>query len=335
MKTRGWSQIVFCCVFFFSSFLVSCASAQSVEDNLKGEGQIAEVHGAPHDLGHYVATVRDPEDFFKFEFYSLLGETPEVKEVLAKIKRHDKIRVWGTAESYGPQKHIKISKIVIETETDELPKYERKAEFPESFPDAETPFRALVHAIVKDQGLLVVEYKDAVLPVRVPASIELPELYKNDIIEMKARITAHPGSPAHLKVSEIALKEAIVSIHEKPIEKTGVLVKFPKSPQIKFDIYALKEDLADGLSRQYTLINFDNQELYAQMREKLASFWDNGDQTQIKNGRNMYINPSVVIKAKGIGNVVSPGQANPQILLSKLEDIELVPQAAANAARAR
>lgn len=322
MKIRGWSRGVSISLFVF---LVSCASAQSVDELLQGEGVVAEVHGAPHDLGHYVATVRDKEDFFKFEYYSLLGESPEVKEVLSKIKRHDKIRVWGEAESFGPQKHLKLSRIVIETPSEELPqKYERQAQFPESFPDAQTPFRALVHAIVQDKRLLVVEFKDAVLPVRVPSSVELPDLYKNDVIEMKAAVAAHPGNPSHLRALEITQKEAIVGIHEKPMEKQGVLVKFPKSPIVKFDIYALKETLADGLSRQYTLINFEDQELYAQMRAKLEQYWNEGDPSQVQNGRNMLVNPSVVVKVKGIGNVVDRGQANPQILLAKLEDIERV-----------
>lgn len=312
-------------------FVVSCATAQTVEDNLRGDGLVGEVHGAPHDLGHYVATVRDPSDFFKSEQYSLLGTAPEVKEVLAKIKRHDKVRMWGEVEVYGPQKHLILSRIVIETPHDvELPKYERKAEFPASFPDEQTPFKALVHAIIKDQGMLVVEYKDAVLPVRVPASVTLPDLYKGDIVEMKARISAHPGNPSHLRVSEISQKEAIVNIHDKPIEKTGVLVKFPKSPIVKFDIFAIKEELPDGLSRQYTLINFENQELYAQMREKLGQFWDSGDPAQVKNGRNMLVNPSVIVKAKGMGNVVDRGQANPQILLSTIDDIQLIAPAANN-----
>ena len=322
MMKRGWNR--FLSIGFFI-FAVSCASAQTVEDNLRGDGVVAEIHGAPQDTGHYVATVRDPENFFKFEYYTLLGTAPEVKEVLGKIKRHDKVRMWGDVETYGPQKHLILSRIVIETPFDvELPKYERKADFPASFPDADTPFRALIHAIVKDQGLLVVEYKDMVLPVRVPASVTLPDLYKGDIVEMKAKISAHPGNPSHLKVSEITQKEAIVNIHEKPIEKTGMLVKFPKSPQVKFDVFAVKEELPDGLSRQYTLINFENQELFAQIREKLGKIWDAGDQTQVKNGRNMLINPSVIVKAKGIGNVVDRGQANPQILLSSLDEIQLV-----------
>lgn len=244
MMNRGWNHLLSAWLFFFA---VSCATAQSVEDNLSGEGLVAEIHGAPQDLGHLVATVRDPNDFFKFEYYSLLGTAPEVKEVLAKIKRHDKVRVWGAVENYGPQKHLVLSRIVIETPYEsELPKYERKAEFPSSFPAEDTPFRALVHAIVKDKGLLVVEFKDAVLPVRVPTSVELPDLYKNDVVEMKAKISAHPGSPAHIKVSEIAVKESIVNIHEKPIEKTGVLVSFLKARLLNSIFMRLKKSSQMG-----------------------------------------------------------------------------------------
>lgn len=322
MFKRGWS---FISSFLFISF-ISCATAQglNIEDQLKNEGVVGEVHGAPHDLGHYVITIRDPEDFFKFEHYSLLSKDAAVKESFKSLKRHDKIRVWGATESYGPQKHLFATKLVVEEAAAELPKYERKTEFPANFPAPDTVFKALVHAVIKDKRLLVVEYKDAVLPVRVPASIELPDLYKNDVVEMKASIADHPGNPSHLRVSEITQKEALINIHGKPIEKTGVLVKFPKSPMVKFDVYAIKEDLEEGLSRQYTLINFENQELFAEIRTKLAKYWDAGDATQVVNGRNKLINPSVVIKAKGIGNMVDPGQANPQIILNSLEDISEV-----------
>lgn len=320
MKNNAWG-LSFSLLFFF---FISCATAQNIDDQLKNEGVVAEVHGAPHDLGHYTLSIRDPEDFFKFEHYSLLTKDAALKETFKTLKRHDKIRVWGTIESYGPQKHLFATKLIVEESTTDLPKYERKTEFPANFPAPDTAFKALVHAVIKDKRLLVVEYKDAVLPVRVPSSIELPNLYKNDIVEMKATIADHPGNPSHLRVSEITQKEALVNIHEKPIEKTGVLVKFPKSPMVKFDVYAIKEDLEDGLSRQYTLINFENQELFTEIRTKLAKIWDSADATQIVNGRNKLINPSVIVKAKGIGNMVDTGQANPQIILNNLADVELV-----------
>ncbi len=305
---------------------MSCASAQQLEELLQGDGAVAEIHGAPQDLGHYIATVRDPNDFFKFEYYSLVSYQEAVKATLGKLKRHDKVRMWGevSPDIHGPQKHLVLSNLVIEEASPALPNYERKADFPSSFPAENTPFRALVHAITKDKKLLVVEFKDAVLPVRVPSNLELPDLYKNDIVEMKATVAEHPGSPKHLKLIEIAQKEALVSIHEKAIERTGALVLFPKSSQVKFDVYAVQENLNDGLSRQYTLVNFENNELFTQIREKATTFWNAGDQSKIVNGRNKLVNPSVIVKVKGMGNMVDRGQANPQILISSLNDIELV-----------
>jgi hypothetical protein len=308
----------------FVLFSVSCASAQHVQDDLHGQGAVAEIHGAPQDLGHYVATIRDPDDFFKFEYFSLLSEKEDVKATLAKLKRHDKVRMWGDIETHGPQKHIVLTNLAIETPTNiSMPDYHREADFPASFPAADVPFRALVHAIVKDQRLLVIEYKDAVLPVRVPASIELPDLYKNDIVEMKATVANNPGSPKHLKLVEISQKQALVSLHGTPIVISGALELFPKSPQVLFDVYAVKENLPDGLSRQYTLVNFDDQNLFQSIRAKAEALWKAGDQSKIVNGRNKLVNPSVIVKVSGTVNVVDRGQANPQIIITKLDDLSL------------
>ncbi len=324
MKLRGVLKQSFSIVFFLASFFAALVAEATVEEQLANEGLSTEVHGAPKDLGHYTATVRDPNNFFKFEIYTLFSEDATVNSELSSLSRHDKIRVWGEVKNYGPQKHIKITRFVVETKFQEMPEYQRQAQLPSSFPAANESFRALVHFADKDKKVLVVEYKDAVLPVRVPAQVALPDLYKNDIVEMKAALSAHPESPFHLKVSEIAVKEAIVALHAQPIERSGALVLFPKSPQVKFDIYAVQENLADGLSRQYTIINFENTELFEQIRNKLKGYWDAADQTKIVNGRNKLVNPSLIVKIKGTGNLVDKSQANPQILVDNIENVSLV-----------
>lgn len=306
-------------------FFASCASAQHLEheDGLQGDGMAAEIHGAPQDLGHFVASVQDPENPIKFTYYSLYTYKDDVKATLAKLKRHDKIRIWGeiSPDVNGPQKHIIVTNLVIEKESTALtPAFERKADFPASFPAQDVPFRALVHAVAKEQGLLVVEYKDAVLPVRVPEDITLPDLYKNDIVEMKAKVSSHPGSPKHLKLLEITVKDAIVNVHGKEIEKEGALIKFPKSGIIRKNIYAIQENLPDGLSRQYTVIA-EESELFESARQKLEDLWEAADQTNVYNGRNKLVNPDLIVKVKGIGNEVDRGQANAQIIVSKVDDI--------------
>jgi hypothetical protein len=311
---------------FLFSILFSCIGCASLVDDLAGKGVRLEVHGAPQDQGHWVGTLRDPHDFFKFEFVSLLSKDSDIRKQLSSVKRHDVVRVWGEIIVKAPQKHINVTKLVIEenSETSYGEAYDRHSVFPKNFPNERTPFRALVHAINQENKLLVVEYQDVVLPVRLAPGVQLPELYRNDVVEMTAKLASTPEYPKHLRALSLKKKVAIVDIHGKDIERTGVLVKFPKSSQVIFDVFAVKEDIADGLSRQYTIVNFEDQELFKKIREKLSSFWDAGDASKITNGRNKLINPTVVVKIKGKGNVVDPQQANPQILVDHLDDVELV-----------
>jgi hypothetical protein len=308
------------------SILFSCIGCASLVDDLAGKGVRLEIHGAPQDQGHWVGTLRDPHDFFKFEFVSLLSKDPEIQKQFSNIKRHDMVRVWGEIVVKAPQKHIKVSRLVVEenSTTSYGDAYIRHSSFPKNFPDERTPFSALVHAINQEKQLLVVEYQDVVIPVRLAPELELPVLYRNDIVEMTAKLASTPEYPKHLKALSLTKKVSIVDLHGKDIERTGVLVKFPKSSQVIFDVFAVKEDIADGLSRQYTIVNFEDQELFKKIREKLATFWDAGDASKIENARNKLINPNVVVRIKGKGNVVDPQQANPQILVDKLEDVELV-----------
>lgn len=319
-REQGFFKVVLLSILF--SF-IGCAS---LVDDLAGKGVRLEIHGAPQDQGHWVGTLRDPHDFFKFEFVSLLSKDPDIQKLFSNIKRHDMVRVWGEIIVKAPQKHIKVSRLIVEesSSTSYGDAYSRHSSFPKNFPDEQTPFRALVHAINQEKQLLVVEYQDVVIPVRLAPELELPALYRNDVVEMTVKLASTPEYPKHFKALSLSKKVSIVELHGKDIERTGVLVKFPKSSQVIFDVFAVKEDIADGLSRQYTIVNFEDQELFKKIREKLSAFWEAGDASKIENARNKLINPKVVVRIKGKGNVVDPQQANPQILVDKLEDVELV-----------
>ncbi len=118
----------------------------------------------------------------------------------------------------------------------------------------------------------------------------------------------------------------IADQHGKPIERCGDLVMFPKSPQVKFNVFALKWDIGDNLFWNYTLINFNDMKLFEDLRTKAQVAWDANLSTMIK-GRNYFINPKLKICAKGTGNMIVPTQANPQILIDRVDDltIEVLP----------
>ncbi|MGZ3706939.1 MAG: hypothetical protein ACXVA8_13000, partial [Bdellovibrionota bacterium] len=110
-------------------------------------------------------------------------------------------------------------------------------------------------------------------------------------------------------------------LHGKPAALDGELVLFPKSPEIIFNVFALLQHLDNGLTRQYTLVNFDDPALFKKIREKLQAEWDKFP--AYVNGRNKLVSTKVRVRAKGTFNEIDPGQANPQILLKSVDDVEL------------
>ena len=90
-----------------------------------------------------------------------------------------------------------------------------------------------------------------------------------------------------------------------------------------FNVFAVLQELPEGLKRQYTLVNFDNPETFKKIREKLQAAWDKHTKDYV-NGRNKLVSTHVRIKATGTFNEVDPNQANAQILLSTPEGIEIL-----------
>ena len=64
----------------------------------------------------------------------------------------------------------------------------------------------------------------------------------------------------------------MVDHHGKPFEADGSLVRFPKSPQIITDVFALQVIDADNVSREYTLLNFDPA-IFTKIHDKLSAAW--------------------------------------------------------------
>jgi hypothetical protein len=150
-------------------------------------------------------------------------------------------------------------------------------------------------------------------------------LYRGDIIKLASQIQQNPQKPVHLQLDTTVAKpleviDAIATWNNQKKTLTGHLVKFPQSPQLKFDVYAMEVD-TQGIKRYFTLINFENMVEFNKIRQKLAKIWDNNVATA-KSGRNMLINPQVTIEATGLISIISTEQANPQILLDTAEQIQ-------------
>ena len=250
---------------------------------------------------------------------------------LGTLNRHDRVRIKGAfLDNPSPQKHIDVAAVeVVKKYESSYPSapYEYEAKVPDELLDKDSAL-FLVHAVHENGQILVVEYKDIVLPIFVKNGALSKDLWRGDLVRLKFRIQKDPGRPIHLRVREtevdaIQLVEAVKSLHGKTGSLEGTLVLFPKSPEIKFNVFALLQELPEGLKRQYTLVNFDNPDTFAKIRDLLQKAWDKYPNASI-NGRNKLLSTKIRVKATGTFNEVSPNQANPQILLPTLESIQII-----------
>ncbi len=311
---------------------VNKISLKEVEKSLKADGVEIFIHGAVPRFKLFVGTYRSPKNFFKYIDFSLLTMDKKVVPQLMTLKRHDKILVKGEfleTESCFPHVIVNEMKMLKAFETNpKMPKYKHRADL-SKLEDVDR-IVGKVHGVSYAQGVLAVEYKDAVVPVFVPETHHklLEKVYRNDVIDIAVFVRINPDRPIHVeldidKKNPLIQKVSMVEGHGDEIKLTGELVMFPKSPQIRFDIYALRVKGKLGFERNYTLVNFESTETFLKIREYLEGLWKQNQKTAV-GGRNFWVNPKVKIEATGVKNVISPTQANPQILLKGIESLKIL-----------
>ena len=301
-----------------------------LSEELTNTGLIGRIHGAAGESQMFVMSVREPNNFFSYREFSLLAKDSETLATLNQLNRHDRVCVQGNIiANPSPQKHIAVNSIQV-LESWEQPQgftpYARKVDIPTELKN-QTSFIGKVHAIGAEGTVLVVEYQDGVIPIFVTATEYTQGLYRGDIVKLFYQIQQHPQQPTHLQLDTNVAKpleviDAIATSNGQEQTLTGNLVKFPQSPQLKFDVYAMEVD-TQGIKRYFTLVNFENMAEFEKIRHKLAKIWDENAKTAV-SGRNMLINPEVTLEARGIINIVSPEQANPQILLDNAEQVKSI-----------
>ncbi len=315
----------------------------AVDQELQTNGLRGWVHGAAPEFNQYVFTWRDPNDFFLHFEFPMITSNPAIKAELAKLARHDEILIKGKfAGLQAPVRHIRLSSVQVVTKFKSgvtAPHFVREAKMPADL-EGKTELIGKVHAVVDDGKILVIEYKDAVIPVFVSNNTYSKDLYRNDKIKLHYVIRKHPNSPSHVELDPAAANPIEVMAHMtdlhgkqaggidkatgKPIGTEGVLVMFPKSPQIIFNVFAIQEVDADGVKVEHTLINFDDPAVFKALREKLQKMWD-AEASTVVNARNKFINPKIRLRVFGEGNMIDPGQANPQILIKSEADVVRLP----------
>lgn len=305
----------------------------AVEKQLTTTGVEGWIHGSVSGQGLYVFTYRSPKDFFDYVEMSLVWDdasSNSMQKKLATFGRHDKVLVKGEfLKNPSPQKHIKVKSIeLVQAYHNPYPMEEHsyEAKIPDDL-KGQSSAHFLVHAIAGEGHIVVVEYKDAVLPIFVKNAELTQGLFRNDEVELHFSIREEPEQPVHLALNEkdpqaVKVIDSIRSWHNKKGSIEGALILFPKSPEIAFNVFAVEQPLDSGLKRQFTLVNFSSPEEFEKIRQKLQGAWDQHPNAYI-NGRNKLVSTQIRVKATGTFNEVSESQANPQILLDSADSIEL------------
>ncbi|MEM9539187.1 MAG: hypothetical protein AAGA60_06700 [Cyanobacteria bacterium P01_E01_bin.42] len=304
--------------------------AENLARELRTNGLIGRIHGVAAAGKAVVLSVRSPDNFFASREFSIVAGNRSTRQVFQNLHRHDLICIQGKElKNPSPQSHIFVQTARV------MEKWEGLADFPEykyaiELPAAvenKTELIGKVHAIGAEGKILVVEYGDGILPIFVKSPELTADLYRGDIIQLNYKIQRRPHQPTHLQLNEeisspLIVLDAIAGWNQQPKTLSGHLVQFPQSPQILFDVYAIDVE-TDGIHRTFTLVNFEDIDTFQAIRDKLASIWEENQDTIIPT-RNALINPEVMISATGLINVVSPAQANPQILLETVDDFSVM-----------
>lgn len=312
----------------------------AVEKELTGAGLQGWIHGAVKENRQYVFTYRSPMDFFSHYEFSLIPEDAAVATALSKLQRHDEVVIQGKfLANASSQKHILLSKVVVVSAYNPgvtFPPRTREADLPADLLK-ESSLLGVVHAVAAGGEILVVEYKDAVVPVFMEDTSWSKGLYRGDKILLHYTVQKSPKHPTHLRLDTsvkipLDVREKITKGNGKPLTLEGSLVYFPKSPQIRFGVFAVQVVDSDDLKLNYTFLIdpdevTDNEQafqMFTELREKLQKTWNAASKTAV-NGRNCLVNPKLRVRASGVKKVFSPNQANPQIFLKEVKSVEILP----------
>ena len=323
----------FCALLLLLPFFTPHANAvdmTKLEQDLKTTGIDGWIHGAVESQGLYVFTYRNPTDFFDYVEMSLVTDDADITKTLATLKRNDKVHVTGKfLKNPSPQKHIWLKSIALVKKYESgypSDPYQHEAKLPDDLL-TKTTATFLVHAIGGDGHILVVEYKDSIVPIFVKNADLTKNLFRNDLVKLNFKIQTNPDAPVHLNLDDsvaqpVTVLESIQALHGKPASVEGALIMFPKSPEIIFNVFAVQQLLPEGLNRQYTIVNFDNPDVFTQVRKALQAAWDRHP-NDYTNARNKLLNTKIKVKITGTFNEVDPNQANAQILVKSVDDVKI------------
>jgi len=335
-------KFLFAIVICFFTFQVHAQVVVPPEiiKQLEATGLTGLMHGVDPDRGLYVFNYNVPGDFFKRFEFSVLPTSEAQLALLKTLRRGDRVFLKGYLGAQPtPQPHVYVQEFKLLEKYDpgvDAPagRHSRDTQLPEDLKN-KTDFVGQVHAVIAGGAVVVVEYKETIIPLVVTETEFTQDLFRGDLIRVYFVIQTSPGRPAHVVLkSSQALGKAPIEVLERLVDRNsttktliGRLVLFPKSPTISRDVWAIEEDLGYGLARYSTLVNFtavdDKLPELNRIDAKLRAFW-NSKPEGVFEGRNKFIHTEIRIRATGVVTVFMPNQANAQLNLTA-DDIQLEP----------
>lgn len=304
-----------------------------ISTKLANEGLTGLMHGARPERGLYVFVYHTPGNFFERHYISVIPSKKEHRELLATLDHGDRVHVKGELIAVDTaQPHLRLSEIKLEKAWEPnivapAGEFHPEAALPQELKNKHE-INAMVHAVRGEGTIVVLEYKDAIVPMVVEEPSFTKDLFRGDRIKVQFELQGSPGRPTHISLdtdtkdgkNPVEVLDSINSLHDKIITMEGQLVLFPASPTINRDVWAVENKGGDGTARYFTLVNFEqdaNEEFsnLEKIGEKLQAAWSAHPDT-IFHGRNKYINTGITVKATGRVSIADPGQANAQIHLT-------------------
>jgi hypothetical protein len=234
------------------------------------------------------------------------------------------------ADNRSNQTHVELTSLEVVRKYEAspaVPPYDYQSSIPDDLRSKDNEL-FLVHAVNAGGTVLVVERGDVVLPVYVRRPELTRELARNDVVRLYYEIRSRPEEPVHLQLKDVETPveviDSVMALHGKPASLEGALVLFPKSPQVRFNVFAVLEELPGGMQRQYTLVNFSGDDTFAAIRKKAQDAWDAAGPNSAVSGRNKLISTKVRVRVTGTYNEIDPNQANAQIVLDSADSLEIV-----------
>ena len=311
---------------------------EELRKQLKGAGLVGEIHSSDSANRQYVFTYRHPKDFFTNVQIAMVARKDDIRDFFKEMKRHDRVKVKGDFIHQGdilpesPQPHIEVASIEMVKKYESPvpvpePRFKKTTLLPQELLE-KTEADFLVHANVRNGAGLVLEYKDNFVFVTVPDPKLAAHVFRNDRVHARFQRQNFPKQPMHIELAQnepskpsLVVTDSVRALHGKRFTQRGNLVRFPKSPQINRDIWAVEQKGLDGNSRTFTLVNFTKKGELDRIDARLRAWWD-AEPNAVVDGRNKLVNTNVTITATGVMNVVDPNQANAQMRL-KASDIKL------------